>query len=187
MTRAIEGLVTAALTLSLAATAMAQSKTITKESRTTTATIEAIDQATRTLSLKKSDGQFVDVRVPADIKRFAELKVGETISATYYENIVLIVKPTGTTEPPVDTSATARTPAPDGARTGTVATQKTITATIDAIDMKVPSISFKGPRGWVYSSKVEDRNALAKVKVGDRVDITWTEALLVSVDAPKGK
>jgi hypothetical protein len=51
--------------------------------------------------------------------------------------------------------------------------------------MKVPSISFKGPNGWAYSSKVQDKDALSKVKVGDKVDITWTEALLVSFDTPK--
>ena len=187
MTRVIGGVVTAALTVSLAATVMAQSKTITKEQRTVTATIEAIDSTTRMLSLRKSDGQHVDVRVPDDVKRFSTLKVGETISATYYENIVLILKPSTSTEPPADKLSAARTPATSGARAGTVATQQTITATVDAIDMNVPSISFKGPRGWVYSSKVQDKAALAKVKVGDRVDITWTEALLLSVDTPKGK
>jgi hypothetical protein len=31
-----------------------------------------------------------------------------------------------------------------------------------------------------YSSRVSDKGALAKVKAGDRVDITWTEALMVS-------
>jgi hypothetical protein len=187
MSRAIGGAVTAVLTLSLAAAAMAQSKTITKERRTATATIEAIDTTTRMLSLRKADGQHVDVRVPDDIKRFSTLKVGEKIAATYYENVVLIVRPKDATEPPADRLSAANTPATSGARAGTVATQQTITATIDAIDMKVPSISFKGPRGWVYSSKVEDREAVAKVKVGDRVDITWTEALLLSVEEPKAK
>jgi hypothetical protein len=187
MTRVIEGIVIAALTVSLAATVMAQSKTITKEQRTTTATIEAIDPATRMLSLKKSDGQHVDVRVPDEVKRFSTLKVGETISATYYENVVLILKPSTLNEPAVDKASSARTAATSGARAGTFSTQQTITATIDAIDMKVPSISFKGPRGWTYTSKVEDKAALSKVKVGDRVDITWTEALLVSVDPPKAK
>jgi hypothetical protein len=32
---------------------------------------------------------------------------------------------------------------------------------------------------------VADLAALAKVKVGDRVDITWTEALILSLDAAK--
>jgi hypothetical protein len=63
--------------------------------------------------------------------------------------------------------------------------QRTITATIDNIDMDVPSISFKGPRGWNYSSKVKDKKALSQVKAGDRVDITWTEAMLVSMAPAK--
>jgi hypothetical protein len=32
---------------------------------------------------------------------------------------------------------------------------------------------------------VKDKDALAKVKVGDRVDITWTEALILSLDEAK--
>ena len=59
-------------------------------------------------------------------------------------------------------------------------TQRTITATITAIDQNVPSITFSGPNNWTYSSRVEDKKALAKVKVGDKVDITWTAAVLVS-------
>ena len=51
--------------------------------------------------------------------------------------------------------------------------------------MNVPSISLSGPRGWSYSSKVQDKKALEQVKVGDKVDITWTEAILVSVTAAK--
>jgi hypothetical protein len=65
---------------------------------------------------------------------------------------------------------------------GTRAKQLTITATITAIDPNTPSITFTGPNGWKYSSKVQDTEALAKVKVGDKVDIVWTEAMLVSVE-----
>ena len=66
--------------------------------------------------------------------------------------------------------------------------QRTITATIVAIDNSVPSITFKGETvNWTYSSRVADKAALAKVKVGDRVDITWTEALTVSVKSPAKK
>ena len=67
---------------------------------------------------------------------------------------------------------------------GTSGSQQTITATIDAIDMGEPAISFKGPRNFSYRTRVKDKAALSQVKVGDRVDITWTEATLVKV-APK--
>ena len=48
--------------------------------------------------------------------------------------------------------------------------------------MKTPSVTFSGPRGWSYSTRVKDKDLLAKVKVGDKVDITWTEALVLSLD-----
>jgi hypothetical protein len=69
-----------------------------------------------------------------------------------------------------------------GQAAGTVAAQRTITATITEIDPKMPSATFKGPNGWSYSSRVQDTKALAKVKVGDQFDITWTEAMIVSLD-----
>ena len=49
----------------------------------------------------------------------------------------------------------------------------------------MPSITFTGPNGWVYSSKVQDVPLLKTVKVGDMVNITWTEAVSISVTAPK--
>ena len=46
----------------------------------------------------------------------------------------------------------------------------------------MPTITFTGPNNWRYTSKVQDVEALSKVKVGDKVEITWTEAVLVSVE-----
>jgi hypothetical protein len=165
----------AALTLSVSLAA--QTKTLTGPMQTVTGTIEAIEKSGREIYLKKPDGNIEVVYVPQEVKRFDSLKIGDKITAKYYENVVLRVQPPGSK--PVDEASRAVTPAGTG---GTAARQRTITATISAIDPKVPSISFTGPRGWNYSTKVEDKAALAKVKVGDQVDITWTEAMLVSID-----
>ena len=67
----------------------------------------------------------------------------------------------------------------------TVGSQRVITATITAIDPKIPSISLSGPNNWKYSSRVADKDALKLVKVGDRLDIIWTEAVMLSATAPK--
>ena len=180
-------LAVAALVSLFAGTAWAQdrslSKTLTGEQKTVTATIESIERSTRVVTLKEQNGEYTEIAVPAEVKRFDTLKVGDTITAKYYENIVLRLKLPG--EKSQDTGGAALTPG-TGAKAGvTAATQRTITATITHIDPKVPSISFSGPNGWKYSSRVEDKAALAKVKVGDRLDITWTTAVLISVDAPK--
>jgi hypothetical protein len=174
----------AAVMLALSATAAAAqvSKTLTGEAKVVTATVEAIERSSRVVTVKKPDGQYDMLYMPAAIKKFDTLKVGDKITARYYETVVLRLKAPG--EPATDKSGggVVRT---EGRPSGTASHQQTITATITAIDPAVPSITFTGPRGWTYSSKVEDKAALAKVKVGDKVDITWTEALVLSVDDQK--
>ena len=131
------------------------------------------------MTLKEENGEYTEVTVPADVKRFDTLKVGDKVTAKYYENIVLRLKLPG--EKAQDTGTASLTPTVGAKPGGTAAVQRTITATITEIDQKVPSIAFTGPNGWKYSSRVEDKEALKKVKVGDRLDITWTTAVLVSI------
>ncbi len=185
MKRVIGLLAAAAIMIPAARLAMAQTKTITGETKTMTATVQAVDPSSRTLTLKRPDGTFVDIVVPETIARFPEIKVGDTITARYYENVVLRLRKPG--EKVVDATSTSRMPAATPNPSGTVARQRTITATIAAIDRSVPSILFTGPNGWSYWSKVQDPKSLNSVIVGDKVDITWTEALLVSVEPPAKK
>ena len=184
MTRMISAfLVALAGLLTADAVAAAQTKVIPGEMETVTATVEAVDQATRTVTLKLADGTFETIVAPASVERFDAIKVGDTLTARYYDNIVLRVQKPG--EKPVDTAGAALTKTPGLSPGATAAVQRTITATITAIDMKVPSITFTGPNNWKYSSRVQDINLLKQVKVGDKIDITWTEALLVAFTPAK--
>ena len=180
MKRFVVGITAAAGLVSMAQAAMAQSRTITSELRTETAIVEAIEAGSRTVTLKKPDGTFVSTVAGPDIKRFEEIKVGDKVTARYYESVIVRLKQPG--EAGVDYGAKATTGAEQVLPGGTKAKQRTITATISAIDMNLPSVTFTGPNGWKYTSKVQDTAALAKVKVGDKVDIVWTEAVLVSVE-----
>jgi uncharacterized OB-fold protein len=180
MRRLLVGIIAVAVLLSTAHTVMAQTKTVRSEMRTETGTVEAIDPSTRTVTLKKADGTYVSVVAGPDIARFAEVKVGDKVNAKYYENLIIRLKKPG--EPEVDNKVKATTGSDQAMPGGTKAKQRTITATIAAIDMAAPSITFTGPNGWQFTSKVQDTDALAKVKVGDKVDIVWTEAMLVSME-----
>ena len=111
--------------------------------------------------------------------RFSEIKVGDTITAKYLRQRRRAPEARrrevgGQCGGRGDEEERSEEPGATGA------TQHTITATITEIDPKVPSITFFGPNNWTYSSRVEDKKALATVKVGDKVDITWTAAMLVS-------
>ena len=184
MKRSIAAFPWVVLAVALAADAPAQGKEIPGEAVTVSGTVEAIDHTSRVLTLKKDEGgEFVTVDAPADARRFPEIKVGDKVAARYYDNVTVRLRKPG--EAPVNTREAAVTPG-GGAKPGaTLATQRTMTAVIEAIDPKVPSITFKGPKGWKYSRRVQDKNVLKQVKVGDQVDFTWTEAVTIEVTSPK--
>lgn len=175
--------VVAVALLGIAGIAAAQSKTLTGETQTVSATVEAINVSTRTLTMKGPKGNYMDIVVPPEVKRFSDIKVGDTLTARYYENLVIRKKQPG--EKDVDTAAEGVTPGGAAKPAGTAATQRTITATITALDPKVPSITLSGPNNWTYSARIEDKKVLTQVKVGDKVDLTWTEALLLGFDIVK--
>ena len=183
MTRSTAVLAFTTLAFGVAQGAAAQSKTVTGETIRVQATVEAIDMADRSITVKDTDGNYHELAMPEG-SRMGEVKVGDKLVINYYENVNVRVK--AKDEPDVNLEHTAATPAEGSAKpAGTVAKQRRMTARITAIDLKAPAITFTGPNDWKYSTRVEDRKALEKVKVGDRVDITWTEAVLIGFEKAK--
>ena len=163
--------------------ALAQVKEVPGERVTKSGTVETIDHKARILTLKQEGtGEFVTVDVPASAPKFDAIKVGDKVSVTYYDNVTVRLKGAG--EASTNKLAGAVTPTAGEKPGVTVGAQRTMTATIEAIDPKIPSITFKGPNGWKYSRRVLDKDVLTKIKVGDQVDFTWTEAVQITVSAP---
>ena len=164
------------LVFALSMPSWAQTKTAT-QTVTLSGTVETIDQSRRMLNIKTADGKFETIDVPQSAKRFDELKVGDKVSATYNNTVSVRKKEPG--EPAVDTGGATK--AASGTPGGTVAVERTMTATIDALDKNNSSITFVGPNGWKYSRRVVDPKVFDMVKVGDKVDITWNTDVTVSV------
>jgi Cu/Ag efflux protein CusF len=158
----------------------AQSREVPGEMKVVTGIVEKIDVAGRTLTIKAAT-DYEEITVPPSVKNFSNVSVGDRLTLRYYDNIVVILKKPGEEAPAIDRRTDAVTPGVAGT-SGTIAKQRTLTATISAIDEQAASISFTGPRGGTFTSPVRDRAALSKVKVGDQVEITWTEAILVSLE-----
>ena len=95
MKRLTGTVLTLAAVVSLAATATAQTKVIPGEEKTATATVESIEASTRTLTLKGPEGNYVTMTVPETVKKFDQIKVGDTLTAKYYDSIILRLKPEG--------------------------------------------------------------------------------------------
>ena len=165
----------------LPSVALAQKPASQTEAIEVTAKIEAIDHSARLVTLKSQDGVSETVHAGPEVKRFDELKVGDTVTFRYYESIAYVIrKPGDPSSMPVEKGpAVVRS---KGERPGaTVAQQKTATVTVQTIDPKVPSITVVTEGGRRASFRVQDPKNLEGVKVGDKVEVTYTEALLISV------
>ena len=176
--------------LSFGAEAMAKEAkkpSIKKENvATVKATVQAIDLATRVVTLKGPKGNVFDLKVGEEAKNLPQLKVGDEVVAQYYESIAVEVKKPG--EPGGVTASGALATAEPGAKPGgVVANQVTVTTTVEAIDPKKTHVTLKGPEGNSVKVIVRDPKNLKNVKVGDQVVITYTEALAISVEAAKKK
>ena len=165
----------------------AKKPTIKKESVVTVnATVEAIDLNTRVVRLKGPKGNVFDLKVGEEAKNLPQVKVGDVVTAKYYESIAVEVKKPG--EPGGVTASGALATAEPGAKPGgIVANQVTVTTTVEAIDPKKTHVTLKGPEGNSVKVKVQDPKNLKNVKVGDQVVITYSEAIGISVEKPKKK
>jgi antitoxin (DNA-binding transcriptional repressor) of toxin-antitoxin stability system len=154
-------------------------RTLPTQTVTLSGTVETIDHARRVVNIKTPDGKFQTIDVPESAKRFDEVKVGDKVSITYNNTVSARLKPPG--EPAVNTATTSSTAGQGERPGGTAAVERTMTATISAIDKSASSITFTGPNGWKYSRRVVDPTVLDKIKAGDQVDITWDTNVTVAV------
>ena len=169
--------------LALAMASWAQVKVLPTHTVTIAGTVETIDHTKRVVTIRTATDEFVTVDVPEGAKRFNELKVGDTVQATYNNNVTVRLKPLG--EPAVDTAKVAKTGGEGERPGGMAAMERTMTATITAINKSASSITFVGPNNWKYSRHVVDPTVFDQVKVGDRVDITWNTDVTVAVLADR--
>jgi Cu/Ag efflux protein CusF len=172
---------TLAVLTALPVIALAQKPVTQTESVETTTTIEAIDHSARLVTLRGKSGELETIYAGPEVKRFDELKVGDKVTFRYYESIAYqIRKPgqPGATPGVGEPTITRGTGPKPGA---TVAQQATATVVIKAIDAKVPSVTVQTDDGRTMSLKVADKKNLEGLKAGDKVEVTYTQAFVVSV------
>ncbi|MBE0625226.1 MAG: hypothetical protein IH606_10480 [Burkholderiales bacterium] len=147
------------------------------------AQVVAIDKATRTVSLKPPKGDVVDIVASAEVKNFDQIKVGDYLFVRYAQALTLELQKVKTSagQPTVREEAAKAKPGERPAVAG--AREVTAIATVTAVDKKNSTITLKGPRGNVVTLDVQNPDQFKVVKKGDQVEVTYTEALALSVEA----
>jgi len=182
-------LIAFALAAAGCASSSAESKKLpsVEDSRTITdsVTVVALNQNTRLITVQDKDGHKLKFKVGDMVRNLPQVEVGDILTITYSESIaVQVVKPTGA-EPSLTVEAAAARAEPGQLPAGGVADSVTLTATIEAIDRQSSIVTLLGPGGEYQVVRVKNPAYLKNVVVGDQVVITYTEALVTYVEAPK--
>jgi hypothetical protein len=148
------------------------------------ARIVEIDKADRKVMLRGPKGNIVTVDVPASVKNFDQMSVGDDVVVRHLAAVVAVLEPmakrTGIRER-IEATETAQAPAggmPGAAQTRTVE----ILAIIQSLDRKKNQVTLRGAKRTV-TVDVPPSVDIKKLKVDDEVRVVFTEATVISVQS----
>ncbi|MFP3557827.1 hypothetical protein SB861_45180 [Paraburkholderia sp. SIMBA_049] len=147
---------------------------------TVTATVVAIEPATRTVTLKDKRGRVVEVEVGEEARNFDQLKVGDVVTTEYREAMSLSLMKTSGARSATQRLIEQRTP-PGAKPGGTIGREITVMADVVAVNAKAKTVTLKGPQGNTVDVIVQDPEQMKNVRKGDQVEVVYTEAVAISV------
>lgn len=149
------------------------------------AVVEKIDQDTRMITLRDSNGKLVTFRVDDAVRNLPQISRGDRVDATYYRSLAIDLHKKGNATPSVSSSSGA-TRAAVGAKPGASGGQTiTMVATIRALDRKNQTATLESPDGELMTIAVHNPAHFDVAEVGDLVEINYTEAIAISVEKSK--
>jgi hypothetical protein len=142
------------------------------------ATVDAIDPATRNLTLDGPTGK-VSFKVDRSVKNLENVHVGDVVTLTYNQGIAVQMAKGNAkvTEPAASTFSYSGQGQGQG-----VGASVTATVTILAINRTTNDVSFTRPDGTVDVVTVKSPNMqqfVSTLQPGDKVEVTYTESLVV--------
>ena len=151
----------------------------------TTATVKAIDQETRRVTLQRSDGSLLKFTAGDEVRNLAQVEVGDEVTVAYYESLAYEVKKPGDATPGAAVAEGLGRAELGEKPAGIVGQAVTLTATIAGIDKGEGTVTLRSAEGELTTIKARHPENLERVAVGDLVEITYTEALAISVETPE--
>ena len=150
------------------------------------ARVAAVDQQTRVVTLVDAEGNRTTFRADEAVRNLPQVKVGDQVVGELMESLAVEVRPATAEEKasPVSIAEGAAAAEPGQKPAGLFARQVKALYTIESIDKAAGGGTLRDAEGGSHFVKVRDPAVLDRVKVGDTVVVTLTEALRIEVLAP---
>jgi hypothetical protein len=144
------------------------------------ATVKAIDEGERTLTLDPKYGQKEVIQVSPEMANFNQIRVGDVVHAEVIEALAVELIPGGSAESIGEAQAVAL--APLGAKPGALTvSSREVTADIIGIDQHAHSVMLEFIDGSTESVKVGKHVDLTLISLDDSVRITVTDAVAIDI------
>jgi len=150
---------------------------------TVTATVQAIDQEKREVTLKGPLGNVVTFVVDERVRRLNEVKIGDEVTADYYVSLAgELSAPTEQEKknPLTVLDAAARAPQNTSPAGGKLRAFKVV-ASVVGLDLPTQSVTLQGPLGNYDTIHAASVDNLKKLRLGDTIVGTYTQALAISL------
>ena len=145
-----------------------------------TATITAIDAATRAITLKGPKGNEMALTAGPEVKNFAQLKVGDQVNIEYIESLALELKKGGGAPVAATVKEGAAGAKPGERPAGIMGRQVTVVADVIDVNAETQMVTLKGPQRTI-EVKARDPEQFKLIKKGDQIQATYTEAMAIAV------
>ncbi len=147
------------------------------------ATVDAIDLDNRMVTLRDAEGNVATVPVSEEARNLDQVEIGDEVTFSYLEAVAIeLHKSSGAAKGVIESVTGAR--ADKGEKPGaSLAREVTMFGVVEAIDSAKPSVTLRGLKGKQVEIQVRDPERLEKVAVGDQVQVTYAQAVVISVDA----
>jgi len=149
-----------------------------------TAKVTDINREKRQVTLKGSEGKERTLTVDKAVARFDEIKVGDQVKAEYYASLAAEVREATAEEksaPLKDITIQEKADLDAPPAVGAIQMTRAVT-TVEKLDPAKKEMTIKGPRGRSVDVAVKNPATFEKVKVGDTIVITFTEAVAISLE-----
>lgn len=148
-----------------------------------TARVDAIDQASRMITLEDSSGRKSTYLVGSRVQRLNEVKVGDTVTTEYSVSLQAERRqPTAdeAAHPITVISTTGRAPQ-DASPAGGDRLRVRVVTTVAALDPGNMLVTLKGPMDDTTTVRARKQENFQRLRVGDTIIINYVETAVLSL------
>jgi len=152
-----------------------------------TAKVTAIDMPNRLVTIEGAEGNSAVIQVTEQVKNLPQVEIGDRVNIKYYRSAFVDVVKAGDDAELGSAVDAARISAPAGEKpAAAIGVELTRRAEVVFVDPYQKFISFRSPDRGLRKISLKDspdlQHYLNELKKGDIVEVTYTEAVAVSLE-----